>query len=217
MVHEPAYALLIAVALALLLPEPGRWNPFALARSGARALASDLPRTGPWAAAAGVLVLVLIAGPAAAVTWLLTSELPVWLRLFAPDSSPVVALVLAAILLRLAFSLPPVWHRGAEERSAARLGAELLAPLMLYALIGIHAAVVYRAALEVAQASGGDPQHETLTAPASLVAYGVAAPARRLAMLLVLLASRGRADEAHPPPAPAVIGAIALAFLVTIW
>jgi hypothetical protein len=255
MVYEPAYALLIAVGLALVLPQPGRLNPFAAVGPAARGLARDLPKSGPWAAPAGILLLVLIAAPAVAVTWALTSWLPQALRLFAPDASPIVVLILSAVVLRLTFRMPPVWawrrstpaespqetegrppfgsapvdsardkQRG-QGSPLQRIGAELVAPVMLFALVGIYAPVVYRVALEVTR-DLTDPTEERIAAPAGWVAYIPAYPAGRLALLFALVTTRGGAitpvHKGGPRPSVAAgvlaaAGGILLALLVTVW
>jgi len=275
MLWYPAHVLLLAVALALVLPEPGRWNPFALAPSAARALARDLPRAGRWAVGAGVLVIALIAVPAALITWGLTSGLPVGLRLVAPDASPIVALVCAAILLRLTFWLPPVWvwpsrrqrpggsppqataaappreegtqpsllRQGYAARGAApstgsgqvvpheaampdelltRWGAELAAPLLLFALLGVYAPIIYRTVLEVARGLCERGENEQIAAPAMWLTYLPAAPAQRVVTLFTLLAARmsgpGPTSGASARMCVVAAGAtIALAALIAIW
>ena len=226
MLYEPAYVLLIAVALALVLPEPGRWNPFRSVQPAARGLARDLPKSGPWATGAGILVLGLIAPSAVAATWALTSGLPVALRLVSPDASPIVAVILAAALLRLTFQMRPAWAwaraaggespRGRGSHIIQVLGAEFAAPVMLFALLGIYAPVVYRVALEVARGLGDKPENEPVAAPAVWLAYIPAYLGQRLVTLFALLASRGR--RASPTPTYCAAAAtIALALLVTIW
>jgi len=256
MLWYPAHVLLLAVALALVLPEPGRWNPFALAPSAARALARDLPRAGRWAVGAGVLVIALIAVPAALITWALTSGLPVGLRLVAPDASPIVALVCAAILLRLTFWLPPVWvwarraksqpgllRQGYAARGAApstgsgqvvpheaampdelltRWGAELAAPVLLFALLGVYAPIIYRTVLEVARDLCERGENEQIAAPAMWLTYLPAAPAQRVVTLFTLLAARmsgpGPTSGASARMCVVAAGAtIALAALIAIW
>jgi len=244
MLCQAPYVLLIAVALALVLPEPGRWNPFALARSGARALARDLPKSGPWAIGAGVLVLGLVAAPAAAATWALTSALPVALRLILPDASPIVALALAAVVLRLTLRLPPIWRwqgdagrppfgsapldcardrQGRQGSPLPALGAELAAPVMLFALLGVYALVVYRIALEIGRGLADAPGDEQIAAAAVWVAYIPAYPARRLVQLFDLLADRSGGSRGLMAARPLLVralaaaGTIALALLVTIW
>ena len=246
MVHEPAYVLLIAVALALVLPQPGRVNPFVAVGPVARALARDLPKNGPWAAPAGILLLVLIAAPAVAVAWALTSWLPQALRVFAPDASPIVALILSAIVLRLTFSMPPVWawrrHTTAgsprEEEGRPRgsplrrIGAELVAPVMLSALLGMYAPVAYRVALGMTRGLT-DPTEDRIAAAAGWVAYIAAYPAGWLGLLFALVAARRRVPAGEMPGleltlAPesdgslracviAGAGSILLALLVAVW
>ena len=228
MLYQPTYVLLIAVALALLLPDPGRWNPFALARPGARALARDLPKSGPWAIGAGILVLGLITAPAVAATWALTSALPVALRLISPDASPIAALILAAITLRLTLELPPIWAWRREEARPGGsplqlLGVALAAPVMLFALLGPYAPVVYRIALEIGRGLANARGDEQIAAAAVWVAYIPAYPARRLVELFHLLADRSHASRGLMAARPlrvraiAAAGTIALALLVTIW
>jgi hypothetical protein len=228
MLDQPPYVLLIAVGLAFVLPEPGRWNPFVLAQSGARALARDLPKAGPLGIGGGILVLALVAAPAVAATWALTSALPVGLRLVSPDASPTVALILAAVVLRLTLRLPPVWRwRGdtgrPHDQALQALGAELAAPVMLFALLGLYAPVVYQVALEVSRGLGDAPENAPIAAASTWVAYIPAYPARRLVELFCLLAERPGetqpTSEARPLRAWAVAaaGTIALALLVAIW
>jgi len=226
MPYQPAYVLLIAVALALVLPEPGRWNPLALAQVGARALARDLPKSGPWAIGAGILLLGLIAAPALVATWALTSALPVALRLVAPDASPIVALILAAAVLRLTFHMPPLWAwvkaaggespRGHRCHIVQALGAEFAAPVMLFALLGIYAPLVYGIALEVSQSLGKAAESEQIGGPALVAAYVPGYVARRLVLLFATLASGGRGVESASGAAP-IAATIAFALLVTIW
>jgi hypothetical protein len=270
MFHQPAHVLLIAVGLALVLPEPGRWNPFVLVPGAARALARDLPRSGRWAVGAGLLVIALVAAPAALVTWSLTSGLPMGLRVVTPDASPIIGLVVAGILLRLTFWLPPVWawpskrqrpggspleataaapprEEGTQPRAAVpheaampdelltRWGAQVAAPVLLFALVGLYAPVVYRAALEVARGLADQPEPQRAAAPAVWLAYIPAHLAQRLVALFALLASRvsGRAVPEEPQGGPAqpgaavlhwpgayaaaAAGSIALALLIAIW
>ena len=236
MLDQPTYVLLIAVALALVLPDPRRWNPFALVRPGARALARDLPKTGPGAIGAGILVLGLIIAPAVAATWALTSALPVALRLILPDASPIVALALAAVVLRLTLRLPPIWRwqgdagrspfgsaQGRQGSPLQALSAELAAPVMLFALLGVYAPVAYRIALEIGRGLANAPGDEQIAAAAVWVAYIPAYPARRLVELFRLLVDRsGRTPTpsgagALRVRAIAAAGTIALALLVTIW
>jgi hypothetical protein len=228
MLDQPPYVLLIAVALALVLPEPGRWNPFVLAQSGARTLARDLPKSGPWAVSAGILVLGLVAAPAVAATWALTSALPVALRLVSPDASPIVALILAAVVLRLTLRLPPIWRRQEDTERPQRapvqtLGAELAAPVMLFALLGIYAPVVCRIALEISRGFADARESECIAAPATALAYIPAYPAGRLVELFCLLADRSGISAATSKSYPlcaravAALATIALALLVTIW
>jgi hypothetical protein len=289
MLYESDHVLLAAVLLALALPEPGRWNPFAVAGYAARVFARDLPGSGRWAGLAGVLLLVLVVSPAVGIAWALVYALPVGLRVAAPEASPVVGLALAGILLRLTFWLPPVsvWARWIRSRPGrapslrsgqalslsngaaaphlaagaiplevaipsrgrgtarssglaapheflARCATDLAAPVLLFAFLGIHAAVIYRAALEVARALGENPDASRLAAPAAWATYIPAAPAHRLVILFSALAAPSRA-AASPvdacPEAPAlttrpqqvracavtVAATMAVALLVTIW
>jgi hypothetical protein len=281
MLYESDHVLLAAVLLALALPEPGRWNPFAVAGYAARVFARDLPGSGRWAGLAGVLLLVLVVSPAVGIAWALVYALPVGLRVVAPEASPVVGLALAGILLRLTFWLPPVsvWARWIRSRPGpalslsngaaaphlpagaiplevaipsrgrgtarpsglaapheflARCATDLAAPVLLFAFLGIHAAVIYRAALEVARALGENPDASRLAAPAAWATYIPAAPAHRLVILFSALAAPSRAaaspvDACAEAPtlttrpqqvracAVTVAATMAVALLVTIW
>ncbi len=228
MFYQPVHVLLIAVAAALVLPEPARWNPFTLARRGARFLAADLPKDGPWAAPAGILVLLPVAAAAAAMAWALTYALPLATGMIRADAMPVAALVLAAAMLRVTFRLPTAWqwHTSSTRPGLARwpsggaaalheLAAGFAAPVLLFAFLGLYAAVTYRVALEIARALDEGSGAEKLGAPAAWLAYLVAAPAHRLVMLFAAVAAR---KESGSAPAFAVLGGtIALALLVTIW
>jgi hypothetical protein len=273
MLYQSDHVLLAAVLLALALPEPGRWNPFAVAGHAARVFARDLPGSGRWAGPAGVLLLVLVVSPAVGIAWALVYALPVGLRVVAPEASPVVGLALAGILLRLTFRLPPVWvwarwtrsqpaaaaphlpagaiplevaipSRGRETARPsglaaphdllARCATDLAAPVLLFAFLGIYAAVIYRAALEVARALSESPDASRLAAPAAWATYIPAAPAHRLVILFSALAAPSQV--AAPPEdtclespalttrpqqvracAVTVAATIAVALLVTIW
>jgi hypothetical protein len=237
MFYHPAHVLLIAVALAFVLPEPGRFNPFALARPAARALARDLPRSGRWAAPAGTLLLAVIAAPALAVIWALTYGLPTAVQVAAPEASPTLAVLIAAIALRLALWLPPAWTPRTQVRakptaavacpSVARLAAEMAAPILLFAFLGLYSVVAYRVALEITRALPAAPQADGLAAPSAWLAYVPAAPAQRVVLLLMAIAGRPRPATIPPPQAElqpsgaqaaiAFAGTIALALLVTIW
>jgi hypothetical protein len=226
MLYQPPYVLVIALAIALALPAPRRWSPFALARSGSRALARGLPQRGASGIGAGILVLLLTAAPAVALTWALTSALPVALRLVSPDGSPVVALLVAAVVLRLTLQIHPVWAgagtslgespQGRDSHSLQALGIGFAAPIMLFALLGIYAPVVYGTALEVGQGLAGATEAEHIAAPALLVAYLPAYLTRRLVLLFATLAARGRAPELASAVV-ATLATTALALLVTIW
>jgi hypothetical protein len=237
MFYHPAHVLLIAVAMALVLPEPGRFNPFALARPAARALARDLPRSGRWAAPAGTLLLAVIAAPALAVIWALTYGLPMAVQVAAPGASPTLALVIAAIALKLALWFPPAWAPPMRVRakpaavvpypSMAWLAAEMVAPILLFAFLGLYSVVAYRVALEITRALPAAPQADALAAPSAWLAYVPAAPAQRVVLLLMAIAGRPRPATIPPPQAElqpsgaqatiALAGTIALALLVTIW
>lgn len=226
MFYQPAHVLLIAMGLALVLPEPRRWNPFALARAGARALGRDLPQVGWAAAAAGVMLLALIAAPAAGVAWGLTYALPVGLRLVAPDASPIVALVLAAILLRLTFEAPPLWEWRSKLRSGrgpepaeplARFAAGFGAPLLLFSLLGLYGPIVYRAAFETAHSPTDPERKHPVTWAAWLLMCAAAAPTHRLLTLFSLLARRGGPPTTGRTIVAAAVATIALALLIAVW
>jgi hypothetical protein len=227
MLYQPVHVLLIAVAAALALPEPGRWDPFRLVRAGARLLAADLPKEGPWAAPAGLLLLVPMAAAAVATAWALTRALPLAIGLTAVGAMHAAALVLAAAALRLTLQMPAVWRwrapaapwrpPGGQPSAPTLVGrcdlaAEFAAPVLLFALLGLYAAVIYRAALEIASALDGA---QRLGAPAAWAAYLPAAPAHRLVTLFAAVAARKANGQV--PTVAAMAGTMALALLVTIW
>ena len=105
--------------------------------------------------------------------------------------------------------------------------------MLLYAFLGIYAAVAYRAALEVARALCDSLDAARLGAPAAWVTCIPAAPAHRLVILFSALAAPSQvgamadacAETASEAPTPhqarglalAAAATIALALLVTIW
>jgi len=273
MLYQSNQVLLTALILALVLPDPGRWNPFAIAGYGTRVFARDLPGGGRWAGLAGIFLLVLVVLPAVSISWILIYALPMGLQIVAPEASPVLGMALAGILLRLTFWLPSasVWAKWMRSRPVAaatylplgdlplevtlpsrsrgiarpdglvapheflaRCAANFAAPVLLFAFLGIYAAVIYRVALEIVTMLGESQEASMLAAPAARAINLPAAPAHRLVILFSALAAppraitspvdscaEGPALTSHPQQVRmclvTVAAIIAAAFLVTLW